>query len=166
MPIYKPKVPVMAAIACSGVALIFQLVAVAGTGWITSSGGDMGLFRFCVYTPPFNIYVCARFTDATDYWLACQVFSLLGEGTIFASFVIGVLHLFREDTTRLTVPVTALSAVSVAILVVEVGVFAGKTSAVYAITPTYGYGFYLSIAAAVLSLVSTILHAVGRFASQ
>lgn len=42
-----PNIPICVAVACCGVALIFQIVAVAGTGWVVSESGQVGLFRVC-----------------------------------------------------------------------------------------------------------------------
>ncbi|XP_025092833.1 lens fiber membrane intrinsic protein-like isoform X3 [Pomacea canaliculata] len=165
MPMYIPRIPVRVAIACSGVALVFQLVAVAGTGWLMweASGHteEDGLFRACFDG------TCLSTTNNVDWFVACQAFSILALLTIFFNVVVGVLHFFREDTSRLTLPAVALGAAAAVCVAVEVGVYADNTKNIISDSAnSYGYCFFLSVDAGVLSVVTVILQVVGRVKSR
>ncbi|PVD32088.1 hypothetical protein C0Q70_07516 [Pomacea canaliculata] len=165
MPMYIPRIPVRVAIACSGVALVFQLVAVAGTGWLMweASGHteEDGLFRACFDG------TCLSTTNNVDWFVACKAFSILALGTIFGNVVVGVLHFLREDTNRLTRLAVALGAAAAFCVAVEVGVYADKTKSLITDSAySYGYCFYLSIFAGVLSVVSAIFQVVERVTSH
>ncbi|XP_025091620.1 uncharacterized protein LOC112562544 [Pomacea canaliculata] len=156
MPVYQPKVPVCVAIGCSAVALVCQFVAVVGTGWMTSTlygSSQSGLF-------------CAKGSCDNDTgdggWIkACQAFSILALLTITASLVLGVVHIFKEDTQKLTLLARLCSLAAAVCVAVEVGVYLGKTlSGVIQLWPVlfYGYCFFLSVVAGILMIVAVILH--------
>ncbi|XP_025091425.1 uncharacterized protein LOC112562393 [Pomacea canaliculata] len=173
MHLYRPKVLVCVAMACSGVALAIQLASVIGTGWLmfknTYAGytylTENGLFRYCVEFTG----ICSTYDKPEvfpDWATACQTFSILALGAMFGSFVVGILHILREETQGLTLLAAEVNMVAAVYIAVEVGLFAGKTKdrirTTTSSTVSYGYDFYLSIAAGGLSVVAAILYVVGR----
>ncbi|PVD32083.1 hypothetical protein C0Q70_07511 [Pomacea canaliculata] len=154
------QIPICVAIVCCGVAFIFQLVAVAGTGWLVISVGDnseeVGLFRLCVNG------VCTEYqmNDLEDWLKACQAFSILGLLTITGSLVLGILHFVLEDTAKVSVAGIASCAASVVFLIIELAVFGAETSSLRKVY-NFGYGFILSVIACILSFVAAVLFAVG-----
>ncbi|PVD32086.1 hypothetical protein C0Q70_07514 [Pomacea canaliculata] len=168
MHLYRPKVPVCVAMACSGVALSFQLAAVIGTGWLVWSFTmnrytiGKGLFRYCVEFTD----TCSTYDKPEDWIKACQAFSMLALGAMFGSFVVGILHILREDAQGLTLLAAGVNVVAAVNVAVEVGVYAAENNDLIMnsmmITISYGYCFYLSIAAGALSVVAAILYVVGR----
>ncbi|XP_025091103.1 lens fiber membrane intrinsic protein-like [Pomacea canaliculata] len=154
MAIKVPKIPVCGAIACCGVALIFQLVAVAGTGWFAHDYTENGLFRSCYFGS------CGNLSEGPDWWKACQAFSILGLLTIAGSLVLGILHALLDNTRNLSLGGIASSAASALLLVAELAVFGGMTNEV-AEDINYGYGFILSVIACVLSAIAAGLFAFG-----
>ncbi|XP_025089922.1 uncharacterized protein LOC112561574 [Pomacea canaliculata] len=148
-----PKIPVCGAIACCGVALIFQLVAVAGTGWFVGNGIEEGLFRFCIFGS------CGRLSEGPDWLKACRAFSILGLLTIAGSLVLGIPHAVLDNSV-LSFGCIASSAATALFLVVELAVFGAKTVDA-AKHLNYGYGFILSVIACVLSVIAAGLFAFG-----
>ncbi|XP_025092376.1 uncharacterized protein LOC112562961 [Pomacea canaliculata] len=164
MHLHRPKQPVCVAIGCSGVALVFQLVAVAGTGWLMFKGDyllEQGLFRACARSQN----ICSAYDYVKNWAKACQAFSILALGTTFCSCVLGILHILREETQALTRLAAGVNAIAAVYIAVEVGVFAGETMDLVTnttFTVSYGYGFYLSIVAGVLSVAAALFYIVGR----
>ncbi|XP_025092903.1 uncharacterized protein LOC112563276 [Pomacea canaliculata] len=158
-----PKIPVCVAIACCGVALIFQLVAVVGTGWqvgeIQYPNGivheEDGLFRGCIN----DVCMEVQSTWLPNWWKACQAFSILGLLTIAGGLLAGIQHAVSENTAKASLAGIATCLSSTVFLTIEVAVFGAKSSESSAYQ--FDYGFYLSIAACVLSFISAVLFAVG-----
>ncbi|XP_025092205.1 uncharacterized protein LOC112562853 [Pomacea canaliculata] len=157
-----PKIPVCVAIVCCVVALIFQLVAVVGTGWLVFSrgdrGGELGLFRSCING------MCADVPSSLmpDYWRVCQAYSILGLLTIAGSLVAGILHSVFEDTAKVSVAAIASCVASVLFLIIELVMFGLESSSLRHETGLdFGYGFILSIIACILSFLATLGFAVG-----
>ncbi|PVD32082.1 hypothetical protein C0Q70_07510 [Pomacea canaliculata] len=155
-----PKIPVCVAIVCCGVALIFQIVAVVGTGWLVISvGGDsaeVGLFRSCTN----GVCTTYKMNDLEDWLKACQAFSILGLLAIAGSLVLGILHFVFEDTAKVSVAGIASCAASVVFLIIELAVFGAETS-VLRHAYNFGYGFILSVIACILSSITAVLFVVG-----
>ncbi|PVD32084.1 hypothetical protein C0Q70_07512 [Pomacea canaliculata] len=173
MHLYRPKVPVCVAMGCSGVALAIQLAAVIGTGWMVykntysvySYFSEEGLFRYCKEITEI-CYTYDERKGPSDWAKYCQLFSILSLGAMFSSCLLGILHIFRQETQALTHLAAGVNGVAVVYIAVEVGVFAGETKDMVidtaSLTVSYGYCFYLSIVAGVLSVVTAILYVVGR----
>ncbi|PVD32076.1 hypothetical protein C0Q70_07504 [Pomacea canaliculata] len=156
-----PNIPICVAVACCGVALIFQIVAVAGTGWVVSESGQFGLFRVCASG------VCVEITSSlsSDWWKAVQAFSIMGLLTILGSLALGILHFFKENNKELASAGIACCCVSVIFLIIELAVFGaemvvGGRSVLG--TTQYGYGFILSVIACILSAIAAVLFGVGK----
>ncbi|PVD32081.1 hypothetical protein C0Q70_07509 [Pomacea canaliculata] len=94
-----------------------------------------------------------------DWWKACQAFSILGLLTIAGGLLAGIQHAVSENTAKASLAGIATCLSSTVFLTIEVAVFGAKSSESSAYQ--FDYGFYLSIAACVLSFISAVLFAVG-----
>ncbi|PVD32077.1 hypothetical protein C0Q70_07505 [Pomacea canaliculata] len=158
MELKVPKIPVCVAIACCGVALLFQLVAVAGTGWRVNkqTGRETGLFRGCVYG------VCSDIVSRImpDWFRATQAFSILGFFAIAGSLAVGILHAVLENTRVLSILGIASCAASVGALLIEVAVFGGGVGNDIYDYSSFGYGFILSVIACIVSVGAAVCFAI------
>ncbi|XP_025091237.1 epithelial membrane protein 1-like [Pomacea canaliculata] len=161
MELKVPKIPVCVAIACCGVALVFQLVAVGGSGWAVNKQAEIeiGLFRTCFRGECNDI----QSSKQPDWFRATQAFSILGLLAIAGSLAVGILHAVLENTRVLCLLAIASCAASVVALLIEVAVFGGEMGDEIRATKdvSFGYGFILSIIACILSVGAAACFALG-----
>ncbi|XP_025091109.1 uncharacterized protein LOC112562226 isoform X1 [Pomacea canaliculata] len=161
MELKVPKIPVCVAIACCGVALVFQLVAVGGSGWRVDKEAEIesGLFRGCAYGFCSNI----PSSEMPDWFRATQAFSILGLFAIAGSLAVGILHAVLENTRVLSILAIGSCAASAGALLIEVAVYGGEMGDFIraAEGDSFGYGFILSIIACILSVGAAVCFALG-----
>ncbi|PVD32078.1 hypothetical protein C0Q70_07506 [Pomacea canaliculata] len=161
MELKVPKIPVCVGIACCGVALVFQAIAVGGTGWVVNkkTNEETGLFRYCSGHFCFNI----ESSIMADWFRATQAFSILGLFAITGSLAVGILHAVLENTRVLSLLAIGSCAASFGALLIEVAVFGSEMGETIIATAgaRFGYEFILSIVACVLSVGAAVCFALG-----
>ncbi|XP_025092705.1 uncharacterized protein LOC112563158 [Pomacea canaliculata] len=159
-----PKIPVCVAIAYCGVALVFQLVTVAGAGWLVIPGGcDGNKTRSVGLFPRYqnDLRFLVEYSEYSEWWTVCQVFSLLGLLAIVESLCIGILHCFLENTSVLSPHALAACAAAETFLIIELVVFDSMMRDINQNVFTTGSGFICSVIASVLIFDAAVQFIVG-----
>ncbi|KAK7478038.1 hypothetical protein BaRGS_00030714 [Batillaria attramentaria] len=148
---------------CVLVALVFQLVGIAGTGWLVSDPGGYGLFRVCAEG------VCVRYGDeglvAPDWLKAVQGFSIIGLLTILAVATLVVLHYVKENAAQYTIVAAIISGVSGLVILIEFAIYVAKSKDLLGNGVSLGYGFILTVIACVDCFVAAVFLFLAKNAS-
>lgn len=150
-----PHIGVIVGLVCIGVALIFQIIGLATTGWSEIKAADygVGLWKTCTGSK------CDTYsTDNIPDWLnAVRAFGILGILAIGACLVAGILICFSENKI---LPMLAMIIAFVAAfcIMIEFAVYAGERNktANVGFATDYGYSFALTIVAFVLCLAAGV----------
>ncbi|KAK7463935.1 hypothetical protein BaRGS_00038072, partial [Batillaria attramentaria] len=141
-----PHIAVIIGLVCIGVALIFQIVGLATTGWTSGRTAVQSGFGFVT----------------VDDWLeACRAFSIIGLLVIVGSLVVGVLICFM-DNKMLPMIAAILAFVAAFCLLIEFAVFAGEYEDAVG-DADLGYSFALTIVAFLLCIAAGVCFLVPKF---
>ncbi|KAK7089371.1 lens fiber membrane intrinsic protein-like [Littorina saxatilis] len=149
------KVPLLlarVAVACAGVGVILQVVAVAAPGWSASDYTDYskGLWESCDGRNCTSIYDGSK----VPVWLqSCRTFGILSVILLALSLVVGVVACCIEYHGLSSAAAICAFMATVCILI-ECAVYAGKVDMPG--TWRLGYSFVLSVIACGLSIGATI----------
>lgn len=143
-----PHIGVIVGLVCIGVALIFQIIGLATTGWLEIKAFDygQGLWELCSGSDCQTIST----GDGLEWLDAVRAFGILGILAIGACLIAGILVCFSENKI---LPMIAMIIAFVAAfcIMIEFAVYAGEGgNAGY----DYGYSFALTIVAFVLCLAA------------
>ncbi|KAK7459686.1 hypothetical protein BaRGS_00038989 [Batillaria attramentaria] len=163
-----PHIAVIIGLVCIGVALIFQIVGLATTGWTSGRTAVQSGFGFVTVDVDRGLWSACSGSSCADYsgdlpdWLeACRAFSIIGLLVIVGSLVVGVLICFM-DNKMLPMIAAILAFVAAFCLLIEFAVFAGEYEDAFG-DADLGYSFALTIVAFLLCIAAGVCFLVPNF---
>lgn len=158
-----PHIAVIIGLVASGIALLFQIIAVAAVGWLKTKNVDesIGLWRYCSSGQcfDFNSSLVSDWLDAT------KAFALLGLFFIAGALAAGILIMFL-DKKLLPLIAGAVALVAALFVLISFAVFADQRKTPF---PELGYElsycFALSVVAFVLCIASGVCFILSNFLS-
>ncbi|XP_025091616.1 epithelial membrane protein 1-like [Pomacea canaliculata] len=152
----KPHIAVVLGLVALFVALIFQIIAVAATGWYKQKYSETtyGLWGICTSA------TCADYTSVSDTIKATRAFALLGLIVIIFALAAGILIMFIDKKVMNIIAGGVAIAAGVFVLI-GIGIFLGTYlhDTIIANTLQYyqlSYCFALTVVAFVLCIASGI----------
>ncbi|PVD32094.1 hypothetical protein C0Q70_07522 [Pomacea canaliculata] len=158
-----PHIAVIIGLVASGIALLFQIIAVAAVGWLKAKNYDVsyGLWRYC------SSDTCVDYpsTIVTDWLDATRAFALLGLFFIAGALAAGILIMFL-DKKFLGLIAGAVALVAALFVLISFAVFADNRKASFSEqTFELSYCFALSVVAFVLCIASGVCFILSNFLS-
>lgn len=158
----KPPITVLIAIGAVGIAFLFQVIGVAGTGWLVKDSLQIGLWKRCIVESATS--KCIEVRDVPHWQETVRAFGLMGVLVMGHSLFCGLLLCFTNNHQKyITLGAIGGALVGAIFSLIEWAVYVGETDT--SIREYLGYSFGLTVTATILCFISAIFFFIGRFKS-